>query len=148
MSEIKNTKNITNITNTKNTRNIQNDLPVTPVNMTPINTDFNENKIWVQSAQKYPPVIIKFDNPDKVKSISWKASMDADGNLIIKKPMDFNTQTDRDFFAHLFEAPEGMNKEEFYKYFEENPIGMIYYNDLSEKGKRIVDTMEEIPTNF
>ncbi len=111
-------------------------------------TNLNENKIWVQPSETYPPVIVKFNNPDKIKSISWKAAMDAEGNLIIKKPMNFDTQTDRDFFAHLFEAPEDMSKEEFYKYFKDNPIGMIYYNDLSEKGKRIVDTMEEIPTNF
>lgn len=108
----------------------------------------DDNKIWIQPAKDFSPIIIKFDNPEKIKSVSWKASMDESGNLIIKKPMDFDTQTDRDFFTHLFEAPEGMSKEEFYKYFEENPIDIIYYNDLSEDGKRIVNTMEEIPTSF
>lgn len=108
----------------------------------------DENMIWVQPVERYSSVVIRLDNPDKITSISWKASMDAKGNLIIKKPMNFDTQTDRDFFAHLFEAPEDMSKEEFYKFFEDNPIGMIYYNDLSEEGKRLVDTMEEIPTNF
>ncbi len=147
MSKINKTQNVKNVKNVKSIRDVEQfGKNFIPVAMTPI--DFDENKFWRQPAETYPPIIIKFDNPDKIKTISWKAFMDADGNLIIKKPMNFDTQNDRDFFARLFEAPESMSREEFYKYFEENPIGMIYYNDLSEKGKRIVDTMEEIPTSF